>query len=39
MAINGGRVDLAWMTIRTLMAFGLATEVILPARTLSASYK
>ena len=32
-------VDLAWMTIRVLMAFGLATEVILPARNLSASYK
>ncbi|HSY89338.1 MAG TPA: fatty acid desaturase [Verrucomicrobiae bacterium] len=32
-------IDLAWMTIRALMAFGLATEVILPAPTLSASYK
>jgi fatty-acid desaturase len=32
-------VDLAWMTIRVLMAFGLATEVILPSRNLSASYK
>ena len=32
-------VDLAWMTIRVLMAFGLATDVILPAPTLSASYK
>ena len=32
-------VDLAWMTIRVLMALGLATEVILPSPNLSASYK